>query len=465
MTTGQGQSWAVPAGAAPPGPPQQPGATPSGPGQPRPGQPGPVQAGVAQAGAVPSGPVQLGAAQLGAVQLGAVQHGPGQHGWGQQAPVQQGQPQAGQWPGGPGPLAEAPGVAAPVAQQLPSAGAGPAAPGWGGPQAHGASATAQHGLAADAETATPPLGAPQAQAPSAMAKQVPTGGAGTVAQGWGGPQAQATPAQPVPQVAPPPAPPGSPSGGPFAAASRRIPFRTLVVVELRKLTGTLSDRILLALAPVVLVGITVLIHKGTDYASTYASAEGQISPTFYTVRIGHVLLHAVLIKLIAGEWQHRSAQPTLLVQPSRARYFLAQATVVLMLWVLAAGLQLGTTLLVAPAAVTDVGATYLLGYRIGWVVGVCVLGSLLTILVALTVAMLVPNAAGALAIYFATVPVMLTISGLAPEVFAWVDPSSATAALATVAPVEGPGPVIVSLVLWAGLLGLAGYRVARRDLA
>jgi hypothetical protein len=79
--------------------------------------------------------------------------------------------------------------------------------------------------------------------------------------------------------------------------------------------------------------------------------------------------------------------------------------------------------------------------------------------------MLVPNAAGALAIYFATVPVMLTISGLAPQVFAWVDPSTATAALATLAPVEGPGPVVVSLLLWAGLLGLAGYRVARRDLA
>jgi hypothetical protein len=267
-------------------------------------------------------------------------------------------------------------------------------------------------------------------------------------------------------VAPPPvAGLQAPFGGPFAAASRRTPFSRLVLVELRKLTGTLSDRILLALAPIVLVGVTVLIHTGTDYASTYASAAGQISPTFYTVRVGHLLLHAVLIKLIAGEWQHRSAQPTLLAQPSRARYFLAQAAVVLMLWLLAAGLQLVTTLLVAPGAISGVGATYLLGHRPGWVVGVCVLGSLLTILVALTVAMLVPNAAGALAIYFAAVPVMLTISGLAPKVFAWVDPSSAVAALATLAPVEGPAPVVVSLVLWLGLLGLAGYRVARRDLA
>ena len=290
-------------------------------------------------------------------------------------------------------------------------------------------------------------------------------GAGTGA-GMHAVQALASP-QPVPQAGPPPVPgiPGPAVGGPFAAASRRTPFRTLVLVELRKLTGTLSDRILLALAPIVLVGITVLTHTATDYASTYASAAGQISPTFYTVRVGHVLLHAVLIKLIAGEWQHRSAQPTLLTQPSRARYFLAQATVVLMVWLLAAALQLVTTLLVAPGAVTGVGATYILGYRTGWVIGVCVLGSLLTILVALTVAMLVPNAAGALAIYFSTVPVMLTVSGLAPKVFTWVDPSTPTAALATLAPVEGPGPVVVSLVLWAGLLGIAGFRVARRDLA
>ncbi len=39
------------------------------------------------------------------------------------------------------------------------------------------------------------------------------------------------------------------------------------------------------------------------------------------------------------------------------------------------------------------------------------------------------------------------------------------AALATLAAVEGPGPVVVSLVLWAGLLALAGILVARRDMA
>jgi hypothetical protein len=264
-------------------------------------------------------------------------------------------------------------------------------------------------------------------------------------------------------TAAPAAVPQSPVG-PHDRASRRTPFSALVKVELHKLAGTVSDRVLLVLAPAVLIGVTVLVHAASEYASEYASAAKQISPTFYALRVGHVLLHAVLIKLIAGEWQHRSAQPTLLAQPSRMRYFLAQATVVLLLWIVAAAVQAVASLLVAPWAVSAAGAGYLLGYRVGWVVAVCALGSLLTILVALTVAMLVPNAAGALAIYFVTVPVMLTISRLAPEVFIWVDPSTPTASLATLAAIDGPLPVLVSLLLWAGLLALAGNRVARRDL-
>lgn len=367
---------------------------------------GPYGPGPTWPGSAPQGPMPPGT-----VQPGPIPNGHAQQGWGQPGPVhQQGQVPAGSWQNPTGQ----------VAAQFSGASAG-TLNGWAGPQAPGAPAQA------------PAVAAPQHHQPA-------------------GPP-------------PVPGPPGPSVDGSFAAASRRIPFSKLVLVELRKLTGTLSDRILLALAPVVLIGITVLSHTASDRASSFASAADQIAPTYYTVRVGHVLLHAVLIKLIAGEWQHRSAQPTLLAQPSRARYFLAQATVVLMLWLLAAAFQLVTTLLVAPGAISGVGATYLLGYRPGWVVGVCVLGSLLTILVALTVAMLVPNAAGALAIYFAAVPVMLTISGLAPEVFAWIDPSSAVATLATLSTVEGVGPVIVSLVLWAGLLGVAGYRVARRDLA
>ena len=259
---------------------------------------------------IPTGQGLPGQGAAWARPAGAAPPGPMPPGVGQQGPVQQ--VPAGPWPGGPGPMGQAQGAVAPVSQ-LPGAGGRTAPPGWAGPRAPGVPAP---GPAAAAPPVQQPAGPP-----------------------------------PVPGL------PGPPAGGPFAAASRRTAFPKLVLVELRKLTGTLSDRILLALAPIVLICVTVLIHTSSDYASTYASASGQISPTFYTVRVGHLLLHAVLIKLIAGEWQHRSAQPTLLAQPSRARYFLAQATVVLMLWLIAAALQLVTTLLVAPGAIGGVGAT------------------------------------------------------------------------------------------------------------
>ena len=207
----------------------------------------------------------------------------------------------------------------------------------------------------------------------------------------------------------------------------------------------------------------MLIYTSTRYATGYASAAQQITPTFYALRIGHALLHATLIKLIAGEWQHRSAQPTLLAQPSRRRYFMAQATVVMILWAGSAILQLTTALLIAPSAVTGAGATYLLSYRIGWVIGVSLLGTLLAVLVALTVSMLLPNAAGALAVYMVGVLALWILGSTQPKVFIWLDPLAAAESLGGISPIDGPAPAIVSLLVWGGLLALAAYRVSRRD--
>jgi hypothetical protein len=237
---------------------------------------------------------------------------------------------------------------------------------------------------------------------------------------------------------------------------------TLVRVELRKLTGTRSDRILLIVGPIALIAFNLMMYLPTE---TFASAKDQISPMMFGVRFAAIVIHAALIKLIAGEWQHRSAQPTLLVQPSRVRYFLAQTAVVLILWLFCAALQIVMTLSLSPTAAAHSGASYLLSYRIGWVIGAGLLGSLLTIMVALTVAMLLPNAAGSLAVYFIAVPAMLILGGIAGKVFIWIDPSAAAQSLATVAPVAGPAPAIVSLIIWLGLLIFAGFRVLRRDVA
>ncbi|WP_156755154.1 hypothetical protein [Actinokineospora pegani] len=249
---------------------------------------------------------------------------------------------------------------------------------------------------------------------------------------------------------------------PFARATQRTPFTRLVRVEFRKLTGTLSDRILLVIGPLALVGLTALMMAvDTDTQS----AKDQALPVVWSARFAHVVVHALIIKLIAGEWQHRSAQPTLLAQPSRGRYFAAQAVVVMVLWLLCLALQIMTTFIAMPISVAAAGNGYLLDYRVGWVIGMAVVGSLMSMVVALTVGMLLPNSAGALAVYCGAVPAMLIMSGLVPEALAWIDPATPALTLATLLPIEGPAPALVSVVLWVALLGLAGYRVARRDVA
>ncbi len=263
--------------------------------------------------------------------------------------------------------------------------------------------------------------------------------------------------QPIPPAGPPPA-----QQLPWQhRAERRTSFLAQVRVEFRKLAGTISDRILLFVGPLVLVGLSIWV---TFAMGRMYSAADQIHPAVWALRIAPIVWHAVLIKLIAGEWQHRSAQPTLLVQPSRARYFLAQATVVLTLWVFCAGAQIAIAFIVTPMA-ADPTAGYLLDYRPGWVIGVIALGSLSAIMTALIVSMLVPNAAGALAIYIGVVPIMIILAGVAPEVFIWVDPLAPALTLATLSPIDSVAPALASAILWVGLLALSGLLVSRREVA
>jgi len=244
-------------------------------------------------------------------------------------------------------------------------------------------------------------------------------------------------------------------------ALKRTPFRTLAHVEFRKLVGTRSDRILLIIAPIVLIGITFVMLRATGADPT---ASGQIGTTTMTLRVAAVIVHVILIKLIAGEWQYRSAQPTLLAQPSRLRYLLAQATVALLAWLFCAAVQIGLTFLVVPGAVAGHDATYLLGYRPGWVIGTCFLGAFLMVFAAFTVALLLPNAAGALAVYL-VLALGFVGAGQLTSFAGWIDPSEPMLTLAGTATATGVAPVIVSLALWIGLLATGVIRNWRRDAA
>ncbi|MGW6445487.1 hypothetical protein [Lentzea sp. NPDC055074] len=259
-------------------------------------------------------------------------------------------------------------------------------------------------------------------------------------------------------VAPPIlAPPAA--GGPWAArAAERSPFWRLVAVELRKLVGTRSDKLVLAFAPVFLVGLMVLF---TLPQSNLASAGKQIGPLLIVVQLGLLLVFATVIKLVAGEWQYKSVQPTLLVQPSRMRYFLAQGTVLATVWLACSLVTFVLFPLLIKSAANGNNHNYLLGMRLGWVLGVTMLATALVLLTALIVSLLVPNTGGALTVFFIVVPILMLARMALPEVFGLIYPLEAAWHLAGLG--TGWAQTICSLVLWLSLLGFSLFRLQRRD--
>jgi hypothetical protein len=245
-----------------------------------------------------------------------------------------------------------------------------------------------------------------------------------------------------------------------ARASKRAGFGTLVAVEFRKLAGTRSDKILLVAGPLFAILVTFSVAMGQDDLTT---AKSQIMPLALLVRIADVVLHVTLIKLVAGEWQYRSVQPTLLMQPSRVRYALAQAVVVLAVWAGTAILEIGLYYPLLHARADAINHGFLLDHRFGWVLGVAVLGTGLTIAVALAIAMVLPNSAGAITVYVIAVLGLMILIGFLPEVVSWIDPAQPMMALAGVSRVTSTGSVITSSVMIVLLFGYGLWSTARRD--
>ena len=247
----------------------------------------------------------------------------------------------------------------------------------------------------------------------------------------------------------------------MASAARPIPFRRLVRVEFGKLGDTLSGRVLLITGPLLLVFLNLVVILGTPQGGSLAN---QIGVTVVLIQFGQMGIHAAVIKSVAGEWLYRGVQPTLLLQPSRSRYFLAQTAVAGLLWLGCSILQLACTLILTPIAAANNEMPYLLGDRLGWVCAVCLFGSLLVMSVAVTASMLLLNPAGALAMYFVAVPMMAILASVVPAL-SWVNPFTAASELATMSDYLVPYPGIVSLLLWTALLSAARRRVVTHDVA
>ncbi|RJQ71906.1 hypothetical protein D5S17_26975 [Pseudonocardiaceae bacterium YIM PH 21723] len=241
-------------------------------------------------------------------------------------------------------------------------------------------------------------------------------------------------------------------------ASARTGFGNLVLVEFRKLFGTLSDRLTLLLAPVMLIGVMYLFSR----TGKMESAAKQMFPLLISIQFGLLLTFVAVIKLVAGEWHYKSAQPTLLMQPSRMRYLSAQTVVVLSVWLVSALL----TFLIYPVFIRMQADRerfgFLLDIRPGWVLGVTLAGTALVLISALIVAMHLPNPTAALVVFFVVVPLLMVARSAAPAVFGVIYPLEPAYLLAG-QPDAGTVQAIVSGLLWLSLLVWGAIRIQRRD--
>jgi hypothetical protein len=248
-----------------------------------------------------------------------------------------------------------------------------------------------------------------------------------------------------------------PQAGPawVARASSRTPLHAVIGVEFRKLAGTRADRIVLILAPIAFIGLLVLGFLTRHY---YGDGwPGQILSASYLPDIAMLVIDAALVKLIAGEWQHRSAQPYLLAQPSRPRLVSAQLILAASVWVVSAAVLILLTYTVGAAGVSMDGHEPVLGSWVGAVIGICALATLGPLAWAVGIALLVPNTAGALGIYLVSTPVLSALAA-APTVTSWFNPLqlATVAALAPTSPHSMPWEAVIPSALITVAVLVAG---------
>ncbi|GAA4015995.1 hypothetical protein GCM10022247_43730 [Allokutzneria multivorans] len=276
------------------------------------------------------------------------------------------------------------------------------------------------------------------------------------------PYQQQYPQQGFPPPVAPPQVQVAPPGAEWAVnADRKTPFVKLVLAEFMKLTGTLSDRITLAVGPIFLFAM-LFVYSALAKSGMIISAYDQVIPLILVTQFGSLFLLVSVIKLVAGEWQYKSVQPTLLVQPARLRYLAAQATVIMIVWFVTAMSTFGLFLLFRGIGAEASNVGYLLPMRLGWVLLIAVLSTFMVLAASLIIAMLLPNSTGALVVYFLTVPLLLFVREMAPQVFGPLYPLEMAYYVAG-EPNSGAVQAWISLVVWLALLVFGAFLVRRRD--
>jgi hypothetical protein len=184
----------------------------------------------------------------------------------------------------------------------------------------------------------------------------------------------------------------------------RIPFRTIVGVELRKAFDTRSGFwLLVAIAAAGVLTTGAVLAFASDSDLTYDSFAGAIGVPMT------ILLPVVAILAVTGEWSQRAGLTTFTLVPHRGRVIRAKFVVTLAIGVASMALALGV------GAIGNIVGTSLMGVDTVWdlsftsilyIVGADLIG----MTVGFMLGVLTRNSAGAIVAYFTYWFVVPTLS-------------------------------------------------------
>lgn len=184
----------------------------------------------------------------------------------------------------------------------------------------------------------------------------------------------------------------------------RIPFRTVVGVEVRKAFDTRSGFwLLVTIALAGLLANGAVLAFASDADLTYDNFAGAIGVPMT------ILLPVVAILAVTGEWSQRAGLTTFTLVPHRGRVIRAKLTVTVMIGLASMALAL------AVGALGNIVGTALMGVDTVWdlsftsilyIVGADLIG----MVVGFTLGILTRNSAGAIVAYFSYWFVLPTLS-------------------------------------------------------
>lgn len=242
-------------------------------------------------------------------------------------------------------------------------------------------------------------------------------------------------------------------------ALRGASYPSLVWAELRKLVATMSDRLVMVLAPIWLVGTMVL--AATVIPPSNGSVAEQAVALIPAVSYGAMFLHLAIIKTFTGEWHYRSIQLSLLLQSSRRKYLLAQYGAMIVLWLVMTLVDFGIYLPLRGVAVDPALYRYFLGDRALWLLGATALTVAISMIWCMVIATLVPHPTAAIVVYYLLSNVVSFVGLIPSPVTAWLSPYALP--LAYIGKIDDLLAAIVSTLFLLSLMALGTILVAQRD--